>query len=274
MIFKDKQYIIQVLQELIPFPTNLRCLDSFDFNFLIDLLVDHYALSKFSLEIDFDKIYTRIELKELYKSIFGRVKLEGTVIMHPLYRESGSETVTFQAPGLYSFLLQEHPRLTKRFKLEGVGEEDVLFIFVEQRIIVNINHRGSSYICTVDKELVETGRYLRPTLLFGKVFLWPDLLEKGNYKLKYSSDYLENELADLSLVVDEILEFPLGVKLGKKYPVIAQNISLQSCGKLKEMLDAAGVRVTIEEEPDFTSTVYYSMPTDEPDVVDGNILNY
>ncbi len=267
MLFNDKNNIIKVLQELVPFPVNLKIADRFDINVLVDLLVDHYTLSKSGLEIDFDKIYTRIEIRELYERIFRGIELEGTVVMQPLYRGARVETVTFQASDLYSFLLQEHPRLTNRFKLEGVGEEDVLFIFVDQRLLVNINHRGSSYVCRVGKNPVATLPYLRPTLLFGKVFLWPNVLMKGSYKLKYDSRYSQDELSKLSWVVDELLEFPPGVTLGNKYPVIAQNISLEACNNLKELLGKAGIHVTIEEEPEFKSMIQFTMPIDQPDLL-------
>jgi hypothetical protein len=269
MLFDDKSNIVRALQELIPFPVNLKISEWFDINVLVDILVDHYALRKSGLEIDFDRIYTRVEIKELYERIFEEIKLEGKVVMHPLYRESHVETVTFQASDLYSFLLQEHPRLTGRFKLEGIGEEDALFIFIDQRLGVNINHRGSSYLFKVDEKLAATQSYLRPTLLFGKVFLWPDVLMRGNYKLRYDLRYSEKELTELSLEVDELLEFPRGVTLGKKYPVIAQNISLEACNNLKELLGKAGIQVVIEEQPEFNSIVHFMMPTDEPDLLDG-----
>jgi hypothetical protein len=269
MHFSDKNNIVKVLQELIQFPINLKISDWFDINVLVDLLVDHYTLSKSALKIDFDKVYTRIDIKELYERIFRGIELKGTVVMQPLYRESRVETVTFQAADLYSFLLGEHPRMTKRFKLEGVGEEDVLFIFVDQRLLVNINHRGSSYICRVGKDLVATQPYLRPTLLFGKVFLWPHVLMKGNYKLKYDSRYSEGELSKLSLVVDDLLEFPPGVTLGKKYPFIAQNISLEACNNLKGLLGKAGIHVTIEEEFEFKNMIQFQMPIDQSDLLGG-----
>jgi hypothetical protein len=270
LIFKDKYYIIQALQKLMPFPSNLKCLDQFDINRLVDLLVDHYELSKTSLEIDFDCIYnTRNEIQELYERIFNGIKMEGTVIMYPLYRDLTVEAVMFQASELHSFLLQEHFKLTGRFKLIGVGQDDVLFVFWDQRILVNINHAGPSYISKIDNRLGEDQRPLRPTLLFSKVFLWPDVLEKGTFLLKYDPCYSVDELTKLSLVVDELLEFPPGVKLGQKYPIIAQNVSFDACSKLKKLFTNENIKVIIEDQPEFNNIIYFMMPTDQSDLMTG-----
>lgn len=269
MVIKDKDYIIQVLQELMPFPANLKCLDRFDINRLVDLLVEYYALGKINLTIDFDQRYsTSSEIEELYTSIFSGIRMEGSVIMYPLYRGLNVETIMFQATELRLFLLQEHFKLTGRFKLVGVGQDDALFIFLNQRILVNINHAGSSYISKIDGIPTASQRYVRPTLLFSKVFSWPDMLEKGTYLLRYDAGYSVDELTRLSLMVDELLEFPSGVELGLKYPVITQNVSWQTCNRLKKLFNSAGINVVIEEEPEFNSTIYFMMPTDQSDLMD------
>jgi len=275
MIFTDEGHFVRAIQELLPFPPNLKVVGKWDFNKLVDLLIEHYEAEKSPLSIDFDSLYqTPEEIRALYDGIFFGLDLKGKAMMYPIYRkpEGKAEAVTFEASDLYRFLLEEHLPLTGRHKLVGVGEEDVVFVFFDHSIIVNIDHLAKSlcYISKIGRKAVSGTHFIRPTLLWGMVFYWPGVLEKGMYSLIYDPSYSPDELSELAMIVDELLEFPPGVEFGKKYPVIVENVALRSCERLRDLLNSAGVKVFIEERKEFTNIIRLGMSGNQTDLIDNN----
>ncbi len=279
MNFTDHEHFMEVLQELMPFPSNLEIPPgSFEKNELVDLLTDHYEIEKTPLKIDFD-LTMRVdfewsELPQFYSDIFSSIELVGEVIAYPLYLKSGATAVTFAAADLYKYLLEDSFELTRGYELVDMARQDIVFIFIDQSVIVSIDHTAPSYIARINKKITPGADLLRPTLLWSKVWLWSVRyfegwidLEKGTYLLRYDPADSSQQLSEFSATVNELLGFYAEDPLGKKYPVIVENVSLQTCMRLGDLLNNSGIQTVIEERSDFRKTVHLFNPRDKPDII-------
>jgi len=269
---------MKVLQDLMPFPTNLKLLERFDYNELVTLLVDHYEIERSFLKIDFDfegLFPEKPEILGFYQEIFSGIELSGKVIMYPMYLEPEVVTVTFDAVDLYQFLMEDSFRLTRCHELVRMGRQDVVFIFFDQSVVVNIDHTSHNYIARIDRKIAPDKAFLRPTLLWRKIWLWAELsfeerisVEKGTYLLRYDPSYSPDELLERAVIAKELLGFYPWDPIGEKCSLIVENASLETCTRLKNLLNNSGINVLIEERKEFKSTICLGMRRNQPDVVE------
>jgi len=260
-----------------PFPPNLKLLNIFNYNDLVTLLVDHYEVERSFLNIDFDfegLFPEKPEILAFYQEIFSGIELTGQVIMYPMDLKIGLTAVTFNAADLYKFLMEDSFRVTRCHEIVRMGRQDIVFIFIDQAVIVNIDHTSHNYVARINRKITPGPELLRPTLLWSKVWLWCELnfderipLEKGTHLLRYDPSYSLAELSEFTGIVNELLGFYPHDPLGKKYPVIVQNVSLQTCMRIKDLLNNSGIKTVIEERSEFTNIIYLTPSRDQPDIM-------